>query len=601
MSKNLLILERSEANLTPIKEDGKYVLEGVFTEIGVKNKNNRIYDKVELMPHIKDLQEQLKGNKLLGELDHPTSFDISLKNASHIIESLTYDESTNKVMGRIRLLNTSAGKEAMALVDAGVPLHISSRAAGSVTENNHVKIKKMFTYDLVANPGFQNAELSRVNESYGFGDSPTISIYEIESDFLTETNETQNKIKEMDNKEFISVEDFNAYSKYMKEQVETIKTTIRDTKNESTSEEILKLTNYVKMLSETVDNLISHNDYIVEGLESVKDYANYIKENTQNGINYSEKLAESLDSLIDYTKMVAEKTDQSISYTEGLSEKLNQRFDYQNYVNESVDNLISHNDHIVEGANKMSAYQTYLAEHLDNSISHGDYIVEGVQSVKAYAEYLKENTQNAISYMDFVVGKINEGLVQKVEGKVNESSDYKATIASKLDALIANAKESATKKLNESKDFTSLLSESSLATFNALDGDKKEKVAKVFEGAKIYTPAQADHLLNETIKEPLNEGQKLNWLVDMPQKYIASWNSLNEGQKQAIKAQASIRSLNTEYQINDFWATRDLREVKPESLNESIVKLNESVETSKFQNSEYMEKVAAEMKRRFNR
>ena len=105
----------------------------------LKNKNNRIYDKAELMPHIKELQEKLKGNKLLGELDHPTSFDISLKNASHIIESLTFDENTNRVMGRIRLLNTSAGKEAMALVDAGVPLHISSRAAGSVNENNHVK------------------------------------------------------------------------------------------------------------------------------------------------------------------------------------------------------------------------------------------------------------------------------------------------------------------------------------------------------------------------------------------------------------------------------------------------------------------------------
>ena len=549
-----------------------------MTEIEVKNKNKRIYDKEELMPHIKELQEQLKGNKLLGELDHPTSFDISLKNASHIIESLTYDEKSNRVMGRIRLLNTSAGKEAMALVDAGVPLHISSRAAGSVTENNHVKIKKMFTYDLVANPGFQNAELTRVNESYGFGDSSTISIYEIESDLLTETKETQNKINEMDNKEFISVEDFNAYSKYMKEQLELVKTALGDKTNESTSEEILKLTNYVKMLSETVDNLISHNDYIVEGLESVKDYANYIRENTQNGINYSEKLAESLDSLIEYTKIVAEKTDQSISYTEGLSEKLNQRFAYQNYVNEYVDNLISHNDHIVEGSNRMSAYQQYLAEHLDNSISHGDYIVEGVQSVKAYAEYLKENTQNAISYMDFVVGKINEGLTntEPVE-KVNESHSYKADITSKLDSLIAAAKEGATKKVNEAKDFTALLSESSLATFNSLEEDKKEKVAKVFESAKLYTPAQADALLAETLKEPLNEGKKLNWLVDMPAKYIASWNSLNENQKMAIKSQASIRSLDTEYKIADFWATRDLREVKVDTVNESLVKLNETV------------------------
>ena len=40
-------------------------------------------------------------------------------------------------------------------------LHISSRAAGTVDEAGKVKIKKFFTYDLVADPGFENAELSK--------------------------------------------------------------------------------------------------------------------------------------------------------------------------------------------------------------------------------------------------------------------------------------------------------------------------------------------------------------------------------------------------------------------------------------------------------
>jgi hypothetical protein len=102
-----------------------------------------------------------------------------LRNASHVIEDINYDKGTKKVTGRIRLLNTDAGKQAMALVDAGVPLHISSRAAGVVEGNGHVKIKKMFTYDLVADPGFANAELKRVNESFGFEDAGDILIYEI--------------------------------------------------------------------------------------------------------------------------------------------------------------------------------------------------------------------------------------------------------------------------------------------------------------------------------------------------------------------------------------------------------------------------------------
>jgi hypothetical protein len=179
-NKTLLIVERSESKLSSHSEEDKYVLEGIFTEVGVKNNNNRIYDEKELMPHINELKKMCENNKLLGELDHPKSFDISLQNASHIVESIDYDKDKKQVIGRIRLLNTDAGKNARALVDAGVPLHISSRAAGVVESNGHVKIKKMFTYDLVATPGFSNAELKRVNESFGFDDD-NIGIYEVPS------------------------------------------------------------------------------------------------------------------------------------------------------------------------------------------------------------------------------------------------------------------------------------------------------------------------------------------------------------------------------------------------------------------------------------
>ena len=57
-NKKLLILERSKSNLNMTKDaDGSIVLEGVFTEIGVKNKNNRIYEEAEVLPHINELKE----------------------------------------------------------------------------------------------------------------------------------------------------------------------------------------------------------------------------------------------------------------------------------------------------------------------------------------------------------------------------------------------------------------------------------------------------------------------------------------------------------------------------------------------------------------
>ena len=191
---DLLIVEMSSSQLkVAAGENKEYILEGIFGEIDSKNKNNRIYTEDEYVPQIQQLQDKIKSSKLLGELDHPQQFDVSLKNVSHIIEELYYDKDNKHVMGKIRLLDTDAGRQAKALVDAGVPLQISSRAAGAVESNGKVKIKQLFTYDLVADPGFANAELKRVNESYGFDDNSGLWIYEMNGEQevaqeITETN-----------------------------------------------------------------------------------------------------------------------------------------------------------------------------------------------------------------------------------------------------------------------------------------------------------------------------------------------------------------------------------------------------------------------------
>jgi hypothetical protein len=140
---DLLIVEMSSSQLSVASTDNKeYVLEGIFGEIDTKNKNNRIYTEAEYVPQIEQLQDKIKSSKLLGELDHPQQFDISLKNVSHVIEELFYDKDSKHVKGKIRLLDTDAGRQAKALVDAGVPLQISSRAAGAVESNGQVKIKQ---------------------------------------------------------------------------------------------------------------------------------------------------------------------------------------------------------------------------------------------------------------------------------------------------------------------------------------------------------------------------------------------------------------------------------------------------------------------------
>ena len=279
---DLLIVEMSSSALSVSTSENKdYILEGVFGQIDQKNRNNRIYTESEYVPQIEALQAKIKASKLLGELDHPAQFDISLKNVSHIIEELTYDKESKEVRGRIKLLDTDAGRQAKALVDAGVPLQISSRAAGAVESNGQVKIKQLFTYDLVADPGFENAELKRVNESYGYDNDGLLSIYEINKQPVTENIENQNtntQIKENKNMaEFVKSEDFNKYSEYLANEIKTLKESI-EAKNTEASED------------RTLDNLKEHNDHIVENVNKLTEYVEYVAGKLDESIQYTEPL-----------------------------------------------------------------------------------------------------------------------------------------------------------------------------------------------------------------------------------------------------------------------------------------------------------------------
>ena len=357
---NLLILERSSKTLVSDSKNGVYILEGIFGEIDKKNKNNRIYSEDEYVPQIEALQEKIKSSKLLGELDHPAKFDISLKNVSHVIEDLFYDKETKQVKGKIRLLDTDAGKQAKALVDAGVPLQISSRAAGAVESNGQVKIKQLFTYDLVADPGFENAQLNRVNESYGLSNDSNISIFEINEEGMiteTETIETENKIENtiMENQaRFVSVEDFNKYSAYLAEEIKSLKESLANDSTNDIEEKVNALTNYVE----------------------------YVAERADKGIQYTEYVAENLDKNIDQANQVAEKLDESIAYTE----------------------------HVAESASKIKEYTNYLAEAMNEGAT--DY-----GNVTKYLNYLKENVESISEYADYIAETVNTNLIVEEEGE----------------------------------------------------------------------------------------------------------------------------------------------------------------------------------------
>ena len=162
--KPVLIVENSTTSLIresvgSTKKD--YVMGGIFTEFGIKNRNDRVYTAEKYLPALEELNERITTMGVVyGEFDHPDVFDTSLSRASHIIRKAFFVKESNRVEGQIKLLNTYWGKEAKSLVDDGCPVFVSSRAAGITESDGTVSLKKLFTFDLVADPGFASARMT---------------------------------------------------------------------------------------------------------------------------------------------------------------------------------------------------------------------------------------------------------------------------------------------------------------------------------------------------------------------------------------------------------------------------------------------------------
>ena len=647
MTNNLLILERSTTELEFKQDGGIYILEGIFGEIDKKNKNNRIYTESEYLPQIEALQAKIKSSKLLGELDHPSNFDVSLKNVSHVIEELTYDKETKQVKGRIKLLDTEAGRQAKALVDAGVPLQISSRAAGAVESNGTVKIKQLFTYDLVADPGFENAELKRVNESYGFVNEDNLFIYEINKQEETLTTENKNEIKMAESK-FITVEDFNKYSQYLSEEIKTIKEGMNSLTEAGTEKDDSQLT-----------TLKEYTDYLAKKLDESIEYSNYIAEKTDKSIQYTENIAETLDNSIKYTEHVAEGVHQIKDYTNYLAESYNEgatthenMTKYIEYLRENLEKVTEYAEYVAETVNSNLLLEDEAGkeiediededdstdvtpdvvdaegeEYSDGSIEddkgeeledelegEGDAEGEEIDEDEAGidAEDLEDETVDKTE--DTVDGDGNvlkhggeeedkgEELEDELEGEgdaegeeIDEMEAYKNSITSKLEALIESTKV----KQNSNPMFFKFISESKKNEFNALTEEEKSKVINSVEGRGYLTEGQIMGLWANSLMGAKSVEETTSPVISMmPSEYHETWAKLSEGKKNQIMAQSKMHKLETSYQVANFWQTRDLRETT--SVMEKLTMVNENKEvksTVGYDTTDIAAQIAAKFKK----
>lgn len=142
---------------------------GVYAYMDQKNENGRTYDFENYFAQVQALQPAIKAKRLLGELEHVKRRTVRYGNVSHRLDSIEWNPEKRRFEGYITILDTPAGRIAWAIVTAGSPLFISSRALGVVNPTTgRVQLLKIVTFDLVAQPGFSNAEFNlvgSVNES----------------------------------------------------------------------------------------------------------------------------------------------------------------------------------------------------------------------------------------------------------------------------------------------------------------------------------------------------------------------------------------------------------------------------------------------------
>ena len=253
MAKKCLVYE-TLGNITAMKVkeslgNNEIRLSGVFGVCGIKNGNNRIYSKENYGQMVESLQKTIATEGCLGELEHPNSMNINLNNVSHKIESVQMHED-GTITGTVVLLDTEKGRNAKAIVEAGVPLYISSRALGSIDESGNVTLTMLKTYDLVGTPGFSQASL-HLDENQKFeslNESMCAVILEGEDD----SNDDPNKDKDKD-KDKTNMKDLKEAVDKLSEKVESLEAELHVAKEsiDEKDEQIQALTEQVSEFKPT--------------------------------------------------------------------------------------------------------------------------------------------------------------------------------------------------------------------------------------------------------------------------------------------------------------------------------------------------------------
>lgn len=165
---NVTVEESLNENKEKVK---KYKISGIFSTIGEKNRNGRIYPRELWESNVKKYQDVIKSGSInrLCEWQHPERGTVDPMEAVAAMRKL--EIQGNYVIGEAVLLDNPKANQLKTLIDNGIKISVSSRGSGTVRDGV-VNSFNLITYDLVDAPSDYNASM--------FGEL----VYESEKEFV---------------------------------------------------------------------------------------------------------------------------------------------------------------------------------------------------------------------------------------------------------------------------------------------------------------------------------------------------------------------------------------------------------------------------------
>jgi hypothetical protein len=178
MSKEILIeynifkplpQQLQEVRFNPSKN---LIVSGKMQEANKENANRRIYSKEILSREVdKYLKGPIAEKRALGELDHPESSIINLKNVSHNITRVWWDG--DDLYGEFEILPTPSGNILKELFINNINIGVSSRALGSVSPLGEGVVQveedlELICWDFVSTPSTYGAYVKPVGLNEGY-------------------------------------------------------------------------------------------------------------------------------------------------------------------------------------------------------------------------------------------------------------------------------------------------------------------------------------------------------------------------------------------------------------------------------------------------